>query len=465
LDEYERVGSVSPTALDNLLKTITSNADPQNEEEQKLVGRALALVNKVNAKGRTVHEFNPLLATLSKIVNAWEHLFTVLARMKKAGLEPDEKTYKELIRGCFTNEKDAAFFEILRIMEAQNLVPSYDLFFSSIWEMAHSPQRKETKVQRLLTRMKLASVPPDRKIFEAIVHGYLAHNRLTLSVEALESMKNYNLTPSLKMYNMILNYIVKHPAITTAVRLILRMRQEGQIVDERPISIIFGVSYKVTSSIVQASQMLQQARQENEVLAKDVTIFNCFLRSCFGRGQAGLNQFKQALDEVDSGKITPNIHTFQLMMKYYIKLGQPDIAFNLIDKMKYKYNLEMEGKDWMGLLHYLLQANQKPHALALKQMLEQKGLFWANASVYRALLKMCVKRNDNVLGKQIIMEMRKRKVEADARTNKLINLIGDPELDRDELTEKMQAQLSHALHDLEREKEEDDEADAEEAER
>ncbi|KAL3829770.1 hypothetical protein ACJIZ3_018572 [Penstemon smallii] len=292
---------------------------------------------------------------------------------EKYRVEANEKIYTVLIYGwCKVGriEMGRRFFEEMLERGIEPNVVTYNVLLNGICRRAslHPEGRFESVIreaEKVFDEMRERGLEPDVTSYSILLHVYSRAHKPQLCLDKLVMMKERGICPSVVTYTSVVKCLCSCGRIRGAEELLNEMVHHG--------------------------------------VSPTAETYNCFFKEYRGRNDVeGAMKFYNRMKEEDS-LCSPNMHTYNILLGMFMKLGKFGVAWEIWDDMKANgvgpdldaYTLLVHGlcekRKWKQACEYFMEMIEKG-------FLPQKITF---ETLYRGLIQADMLRTWRRLKKKI----------------------------------------------------------------
>ncbi|XP_061337205.1 pentatricopeptide repeat-containing protein At1g10910, chloroplastic [Gastrolobium bilobum] len=319
-------------------------------------------------------------------------------RMKEDGLVPDVVTYSTLLAGC-NKIKDGYPKALELIQELQRDKTQMDgVIYGAILAVCASNSKWE-EAENFFKQMKDEGHSPNVYHYSSLLNAYSACGNYNKADTLIQDMKSEGLVPNKVFLTTLLKVYVRGGLFEKSRELLAELKALGYAEDEMPYCVLMdglakagqmheakiifddmmknhvrsdGYAHSIMISAFCRAKLFGEAKQlaknfETTFNKYDLVILNTMLCAFCRAGE--MESVMETLKRMDELAISPDYHTFHILIKYFCSEKMYLLAYRTMEDMHSKGYQPVEEL-CSSLIFHLGQVNAHSEAFSVYNMLK-----------------------------------------------------------------------------------------------
>ncbi|KAJ4822184.1 hypothetical protein Tsubulata_022722 [Turnera subulata] len=305
--------------------------------------------------------YTTLLTGCMKVKQGYSKALDLVQELTFNGLQMDTVMYGTLLAICASNNQGEEAENYFNKMKDEGHRPNEFHYSSLLNAYAFSGDYK--KAEELVQEMKSSGLVPNKVILTTLLKVYVRGGLFEKSRDLLAELEAQGYAETEMPYCLLMNGFAKRGHIDEARSVFNEMKQKGAKSD--------GYSYSIMMSALCRAGLFEEAKElAKEFEAKydkyDVVILNTMLCAyCRAGEMEGVMHIMKKMDEV---AISPNYHTFHILIKYFCKEKLYLLAYQTMQDM-HKKGHQPEEELSSSLIFHLGRTKAHSEAFSVYSML------------------------------------------------------------------------------------------------
>ncbi|KAK1386122.1 Pentatricopeptide repeat-containing protein [Heracleum sosnowskyi] len=365
--------------------------------------------------------FNQLFTALVKM-KQYQVAVSLFQEMSSRKIDVDIITFNIAINCCcHSNRVDYAFSLLLSAFK-RGFVP--DVFTYTTLIRGHLSQHKSAEARLFFTNLiKLNELQPDVVTDNTVINGLCKTGHTQMAIWLFRFMEKSDCKPNTVTYNTVIDSLCQHGLVDDALILQSEMMEKGILPNVWTYSPLIQVLCKL-NRWEELSLLLQQMIEDMNI-SPNVHTFTILVDAYAKSGK--LDDAKQIIKIMNERGEYPNIVTYNSLMQAYCSQGQMDEAMVLYRNMECEglsptvvtHNILLHGLCQLG---GLCKSNYVDKALSFFQTMECNGLI-PESKTYNIIICGCLWNKKYNEASKLVHKMVDCGFSADAITTSLLQQI------------------------------------------
>ncbi|KAL9648230.1 hypothetical protein ABK040_009234 [Willaertia magna] len=231
------------------------------------------------------------------------------------------------------------------------------------------------KHDSLLDCLSLIDKVPSKKVNKTslnIILNNCVENKLTdKALEIFNSMEQrFNIIPDVKHYTCILKGLFNEKRPEEARNFYKRMKNEGILPND--ITILTLIHGYLENNLNDRAIQLFKVMEKKFNVSPTAREYSIIIRACVLDG--GLDEGFVLFQQMESRNIRPEAVTLHFLIDCFSKVGNVDVALELLDKMKNKFHYKPLLATYNSVMQGLTQTKRLDDAKKFLSVMEQDGV-------------------------------------------------------------------------------------------
>ncbi|CCF72780.1 PPR repeat family [Babesia microti strain RI] len=302
-------------------------------------------------------------------INSPDHLLESVNKYKKFGFHPDLQTYGLLIKFFSSSDNVMECFHLWNEMTSLYGYELNEVTYGCMFDALVSNNMLDEALSLLKDMKKNSNIKPNTIIYSTLIKGFGQTKQLNKALNIYLTMLDEGVVPNTITYNSIIDACARVGDMNKAANLLEDMLNNNIEPDLITFSTVIK-GYCVQSNMDRSLQLLRAMSERG--IKPDGILYNSLLDGCVKSGRPWLCQ--QLWDEMQENGIAPSNFTLTILIKMYGRLGQLDKAFQLMDELPRKYNIQTNTHVYTCLMSACITNGKYKMALDVFNCMNGNGI-------------------------------------------------------------------------------------------